>query len=328
LEANNQAHRTSKPSPSSSLLTGLLRDTNGIRYTPTHAVKKGKRYRYYTSQAVIQQRGDQPRVARYPAGELEALVTTQIHEFLKTSHKYLHENEASPDTELAVQRAKDLAAKWPTLGISKQQVFVRSVVKTVTLGQKNLWIELDKLKVIATLLGHGLVELPAPGNRKAVEIKLNVDFQPVRRGVELQIYAPDNHSAQNKPVPSLINAIARARIWYEQMVSGEINGVEQLARQSGFECRYVRKILQSAVLSPKIVEAMLSGRQVRHITVKSLRGNLPLDWQKQEQLFLPQPFVRTPNQGHFLKSRIREIYTKRPETSPGIFKRSKNVVQK
>ena len=36
-----------------SLLTGKIFDTNGVRFTPTHAVKNGKRYRYYTSQAVI-----------------------------------------------------------------------------------------------------------------------------------------------------------------------------------------------------------------------------------------------------------------------------------
>ena len=286
LEANNQAHRTSRPSPSSSLLTGLLRDPKGIRFTPTHAVRKGKRYRYYTSQAVIRKRGVQRQVARYPAGELEKLVTTQIHEFLEMSPKYLHETEASPDTELAVQRAKDLAAQWPKLGISKQQEFIRTVVRTVILGQKNLWIELDRLKVMATLLGHSPDELSASDNRKAVLIKLTVDFQSVRRGVELQIYAPNSQADQRRPIPSLINAVARARTWYEQLVSGEVSGVEHLAKQSGLRCRYVRKILQSAVLSPKIVEAILSGRQAHHLTVRHLQGHLPSDWKQQERAFL------------------------------------------
>ena len=39
-----------------SVLAGLVFDAEGNRYTPTHAVKKGRRYRYYTSQAVIQKR--------------------------------------------------------------------------------------------------------------------------------------------------------------------------------------------------------------------------------------------------------------------------------
>ena len=57
LAANNQGHRQpgTRKVPSS-ILAGLVFDAEGNRYTPTHAVKKGRRYRYYTSQAVIQKR--------------------------------------------------------------------------------------------------------------------------------------------------------------------------------------------------------------------------------------------------------------------------------
>jgi ParB-like chromosome segregation protein Spo0J len=90
-------------------------------------------------------------------------------------------------------------------------------------------------------------------------------------------------------MPSLVKEIARARTWYEQLVSGEVSGVERLAQLSGFKRRYVRKILQSAVLSPEIIEAILSGRQSRRVTTKSLQADLPLDWRKQGQIFLPAP---------------------------------------
>ena len=286
LEANDQARRTSKPHPTSSLLTGLLQDTSGIRFTPTHTVKKGKRYRYYTSQAVIRKRGEQQQISRYPAAELEALVIAHIHEMLKTPHKYLHENEVSPCTELAIQRAKALGAQWPKLGRSKQEEFIRAVVKAVILGHNNLWIEVDQSKVLATLLGHGSGELRASNDRKPVVIKLKVEFQPARRGVELHIDPPDSQSSQARPIPSLVKEIARARTWYELLVSGEVSGVEDLAKQSGFECRYVRKILQSAVLSPSIIEAILSGRQAHHLTARHLQGHLPLDWKRQERAFL------------------------------------------
>ena len=281
LADNNQAHRTGKPERASSMLTGLLRDLNGIRFTPTHSVKRGKRYRYYTSQTVIQGRGDEREVSRYPASEIEALVTSQVHAMLKMSHKYLHETKTSPDTEIVIQRAKDLANQWPKLGISKQQEFTRAVVKTVILGRKDLWIELDKLKIVANLLGHSPNKSVAPDNPDTDVIKLTANFHPVRRGVELQICAPNNHSNQENPIASLVKEIARARMWYEQLVSGEASSVEELARRAGFKCRYVRKILQCAVLSPDISEAILSGRHARHLTVKNLQSGLPLDWQQQ-----------------------------------------------
>jgi site-specific DNA recombinase len=289
LEANDQARRTSKPHPTSSLLTGLLRDTSGIRFTPTHTVKKSRRYRYYTSQAVIRKRCEQQQPSRYPAAELEALVMTQIHGMLKTLHKHLRKTEVSPGSDLAIQRAKDLGAQWPKLGTSKQQEFIRAVVKAVILGHNNLWIEVDQPKVVATLLGHDSGERLAENDRKGVVITLKVEFRPIRRGVELRIDAPNGQSTQGGPIPSLVKEIARARTWYEQLVSGEVSGVERLAQLSGFKRRYVRKILQSAVLSPEIIEAILSGRQSRRVTTKSLQADLPLDWRKQGQIFLPAP---------------------------------------
>jgi site-specific DNA recombinase len=53
LAANNQSRRNGKSVSTPSLLSGILFDPRGIRFTPTHAVKNGKRYRYYTSQAAI-----------------------------------------------------------------------------------------------------------------------------------------------------------------------------------------------------------------------------------------------------------------------------------
>jgi hypothetical protein len=281
LKTNDRAKRTSGPPATSSLLTGLLHDTNGIRFTPTHAVKKGKRYRYYTSQAVIQKRDGHPRVPRYPALEIEALVTAQIDQLLRSANKYLTGNKKTPGVELVLQRAKDLAAKWPDLATVEQREFIRAVVKTVTLGQASLWIELDRLKLIARLLGCSPTELSRFGNRRPSVINLTADFQPVRRGVELRIHAPVDSPTNGRPIPALVNAVARAREWYEQLISGEVSSVEELARNSGFECRYVRKILQSAVLSPEMSEAILSGHQARHLTVKHLQSGLPLDWEQQ-----------------------------------------------
>ena len=53
-----KSHRFTRPTPgrphSPSLLRGILFDNRGVRLTPTHTMKKGKRYGYYTSQSVIQ----------------------------------------------------------------------------------------------------------------------------------------------------------------------------------------------------------------------------------------------------------------------------------
>ena len=51
---NIHARRYSTNAKSPSALCGLLYDEDGTRFTPTHTCKRGKRYRYYVSQKVIQ----------------------------------------------------------------------------------------------------------------------------------------------------------------------------------------------------------------------------------------------------------------------------------
>ena len=53
LAANAGDHRYKAKSAEPSLLAGLLVDARGERLTPSHAVKKGRRYRYYISSALI-----------------------------------------------------------------------------------------------------------------------------------------------------------------------------------------------------------------------------------------------------------------------------------
>ena len=68
------------------LLAGVLFDANGEPMTPTHAVKKGIRYRYYVSRRLITGAkagadGDQATGQRLPAVELERLVVQRLRTF-------------------------------------------------------------------------------------------------------------------------------------------------------------------------------------------------------------------------------------------------------
>src|SRR5215470_6158244 len=53
VAGNAGAHRRRPKAAEPSLLAGLLVDAQGQRLTPSHAVKKGRRYRYYISAALI-----------------------------------------------------------------------------------------------------------------------------------------------------------------------------------------------------------------------------------------------------------------------------------
>jgi site-specific DNA recombinase len=53
LAANNKAHRSRKSPSVTGLLRGIVFDVNGVRFTPTHAVKNGKRYLSFSSCPIL-----------------------------------------------------------------------------------------------------------------------------------------------------------------------------------------------------------------------------------------------------------------------------------
>src|ERR1700719_1480750 len=67
-------HRRRAKAAEPSLLAGLLVDARGERLTPSHAVKKGRRYRYYVSGALITDAGTDREGWRLAAGEIEEAV--------------------------------------------------------------------------------------------------------------------------------------------------------------------------------------------------------------------------------------------------------------
>src|SRR6516164_6128718 len=78
--ASNTAQRTSGTRiRQPSLLTGMLFDCSGHSMTPTHAVNKGTRYRYYVSHPLItKDRSEGSAGLRLPAEAIEQLVTGRV----------------------------------------------------------------------------------------------------------------------------------------------------------------------------------------------------------------------------------------------------------
>ena len=81
--ANQAVERKVKRSESPALLTGLIFDDRGNRMTPSHANKRGVRYRYYVSQALLQGRtAETGSVGRVSAIDIEEVVLKGLYEFL------------------------------------------------------------------------------------------------------------------------------------------------------------------------------------------------------------------------------------------------------
>ncbi len=117
LDANRTDHKIGTHAKNPSLLAGLLYDDSGERMSPSHAVKNGKRYRYYVSQSLIRQ---PKRMAtggrRIPAGDIEELMGTQVRTFLDDEGQVANAIRVyitdAPRQRYALEKARQLASRW------------------------------------------------------------------------------------------------------------------------------------------------------------------------------------------------------------------------
>ncbi len=68
---------------------------------------------------------------------------------------------------------------------------------------------------------------------------------------------------------ALLKAAGRARRWSDDLLSGRVKSVRELAKGEGMGRRSVQRLLRLGFLSLKIVEAVAEGRQPRDLTVIS-----------------------------------------------------------
>jgi site-specific DNA recombinase len=123
------------------------------------------------------------------------------------------------------------------------------------------------------------------GRDSTIEMRAAVHFK--RRGVEtkLVLSGAAHHQHGAACDPTLVKAIARGRAWFEELATGRVRSLHDLAQRDGITRRYIRRLVNLAFLSPQLVEAILQGRQPIELTVTRLsERDLPLDWTEQHRL--------------------------------------------
>ena len=78
----------------------------------------------------------------------------------------------------------------------------------------------------------------------------------------------------------LVNATARGRRWLDEIVSGSVINIEQIAARQKCSVRQVNMTISLAFLAPDLVKAAVEGRLPRGIGVERLR-DAPAEWGRQ-----------------------------------------------
>jgi hypothetical protein len=215
--------------------------------TPTSAKKNGARYRYYASCALFQGRKDEAgSVARVPAPEVEALVLKTLRQVADAS-----------DTVTSMADAATLDDRGLIKGCL-DRVIVRKGALEV------LW------------------QCEHEAQARSVITKWCLPSMPRRRDIVM----PDGSSADEaRPIRSetrarVVEGIAKARLWMDDLVSGRVTNTAELASRERCSERSVRMILGLAFLSPSITKAAVDGSLPRGIGITEL-VTAPANWRAQ-----------------------------------------------
>ena len=216
LAANRVERATGARASSPSLLTGMVFDEEGQRLTPTHAVKKGTRYRYYVSTSLVTGTGrNRASGCRIPAGNLEGLVINRLRAFLAEPGAVLdalnNESPGGSSCGQLIERGHQLAKELAALAPDKVRATLVMLLCRVGIRSDRLEITLSRSQLIGLLAGAiDSKQHQAPTNAPGDILTLTAPACLKRVGRELRLLV-DNADDPAAADPSLLRISSHAR---------------------------------------------------------------------------------------------------------------------
>ena len=260
-------------------LAGKLFDANGEPLYVQGAVKGQRRYRYYVSKRLVRGESPEPEQQwRLSAPEIERAVSAGARTMLGDRAAIaLVLGESGIDSSHLVP-----VLKYTQTLIERLQADGETV--SSTLGEIIERVDLMR-EGIRILLKLPIAAEDRKGTTRHLALARLIPLQLKRRGVETRMVLAGEATPSRVELP-LLKAVARARRWARELISEQVNSVDEIARREHMDKRSVRRLLRLGFLSPRIIEAIAEGRQPPDLTVFSLmrRVDLPLLlWNAQEQ---------------------------------------------
>ncbi|MCR6733410.1 MAG: recombinase family protein [Afipia sp.] len=245
LQRKRQSNQTREYAKSASLLAGLIFDENGRRMISTHTQKNGKRYRYYiTTDGNGRAEADQKKV-RLPASAIDKLIRTKLSAYLLDANhlvRLLRRCRLGPD---AIERGIEGAAKLASALTDAEKTslgIVHDLVSRIDARSDRADISLNLDKLIQRLVGP--MET-AGTNRIANEIiSVSISDIVISGAAEKLIV----HTSLSEPKNERgLKAYARGYSWFEELTSGQVSSIVEIARREKLTERYVSRTIHLAI---------------------------------------------------------------------------------
>ena len=205
---------------SEALLLGRIYDDRGHKMTPSHVRKRGIKYRYYISSALLQGQAEQAgTVSRIPADEIQALVVKCVRGNLKES----------TDIENAI-------------------LIPNHIVR----------VEVQSDQLVIELANARGADPKRKRSRNVIEVPWHKTPSTRRREVLVPDAGPPQDArpirSENRA------SIARGRRWLDELIADPTANTESIAEREGCSVRKVNMTISLAFLAPDLVKAAIDGR--------------------------------------------------------------------
>jgi hypothetical protein len=231
---------------SEALLIGRLFDDRGNRMSPSHARKRGIKYRYYLSSALLDGRpANAGSIARVPAEEIETRIVKAVRDQLNL-------DESNDDA--AIVKAH----------VTRVEVQAGQLIVQLTSTQK---------AKRGRPSADNVIHVPW---RKASAVRRREILLPANGSPQHQSVRP----IRTETRATLVAAIARGRSWLEEIVADPNATSESIAKRERCSVRKVNMNVSLAFLAPALVKAAIDGKLPHGMGIVRL-SDMPVEWSRQ-----------------------------------------------
>ena len=280
---------------SPSLLAGLIVDEAGRPLTPTHANKKGRRYRYYVSRSLIgdahQTDGSAPKRQRseaegwrLPAGEIELLVVDALRELVLDQSKLMDRFGLGllrpDDLDRALKAGADLADTLKVANAGEQRALLQALLARIEIAAERVTLIIKRQALWDEL---GAID-PKGTENQDLTVELTISVRLARRGSELKLVLGDRQVTRRDR--GLIGKLAQGFLWFEELRTGAVSSLGEIAEREGMQTVMVRRACDLAFLSTDLIEAILAGDQPVELNSEAVKVAypLPIAWEEQRRV--------------------------------------------
>ena len=262
----NNRNVRNKYEPHKSLLAGKLFDDKGNYMSPSWSTgSKGKKYRYYVSQAIIKHQAEKiGKISKVPLIELEKFIDEALGSYVHNRnniYQYIKDYEINKQQEILNKLKKYVLTREIERLITKRVDIKENEISITVYAEQlkelfNAIYENREEKILSQeeLKGENTFTLP---------YKIGV----IDNGAKViigQINKEETH--KNK---QLINLVLKAYKWHKRLLEGDT--LKNISQEEQLSTRYILRILQISFINPNIIQQILDGKQPKDLTLRKLK---------------------------------------------------------